>query len=139
MESDSVLILILVIYISCLLFKCVVSQIRQDIRREEGNDERQNIVQILNNRGRELRRIVRENINVVILTNDNNYMNITEQDDSDIENQLDKCSICHNILDEHVIKTECNHRYHKGCLLSWISSGQRRSLKCPVCVQSLSL
>lgn len=130
MELDTFLIFIVVIYTCVLILRCAASQLP---RRNDAIQEIQPINQI-----NEIRRIIRKSINVIILTNDN-QMEIGNEDDSDIENQIGKCSICHGILDHLVVKTECNHRYHKACLLNWIGSGQRRSLKCPLCVQSLSL
>jgi hypothetical protein len=78
------------------------------------------------------------NIHIIILTNINNELNIMNEED-DVENQLSKCPICQDVLENNSIITECNHMYHKSCLISWISSNQRQRLKCPVCIQSLSL
>lgn len=131
-SPDYILIIILIIYISILLFRCFV---QYALRNE--NDNNPEIVERIPERQQELQGILRRNINVIILTNDNDMDIMYEEDD--IENKILKCPICQDILNDHIIKTECNHRYHKPCLLSWIGSGQRQCLKCPMCLQSLSL
>lgn len=76
------------------------------------------------------------NRHIIILTNRDNEIVVA----NDIEVQqplIEECPICHDILEINVIKTECNHVYHKSCLISWINTGQIQSLKCPLCLQSL--
>ena len=65
--------------------------------------------------------------------------NENEEEKKEKESDIVTCSICHDIMESNTVKTECGHKYHKSCLISWIGSGQRRRLKCPICIQSLSL
>ena len=74
-------------------------------------------------------------IHIVVLTNEDFNMTIEDENEEDIP----QCSICHDTMTTNVIKTECGHKYHKSCLISWLGANQRRSLKCPICVRSLSL
>jgi hypothetical protein len=42
------------------------------------------------------------------------------------------CSICYNdIEDEEVPDLDCNHTFHKDCILQWMSTGDGRG--CPLC------
>lgn len=83
------------------------------------------------------RNFIPSNRHVILLTNINSSMVIAD----DIEEQrlIDECSICHDVLETNVIKTECEHIFHKSCVISWINSGQNQSLKCPICRTRLSL
>jgi len=46
---------------------------------------------------------------------------------------LDDCSICLNNLlkDQKVIKLNCNHIYHKDCILNWFNKDSENG--CPLC------
>ena len=46
----------------------------------------------------------------------------------------DDCSICINELDNNVVKTKCNHFYHKDCINELINHGHD---KCPYCRNEL--
>lgn len=74
------------------------------------------------------------NSNIIILTNiDNQISNDLEQI------LLNECPICYEIMDTNIIKTTCNHIYHNHCLITWINSDQQQNLKCPLCLQNLTL
>lgn len=135
-DTSYVLNIILFIYIFVLLARCFIYYYicPQTIQEINNNNELQlQEAQPLSHRRRY------RGINVVILTEHQNNQMVIGDDTRDIENQLDKCSICHDLLDKHIIKTECNHKYHKYCLLNWIGAMRNQSLKCPLCMQSLSL
>jgi hypothetical protein len=51
----------------------------------------------------------------------------------DIENP-DVCSICLEELREHILKTECNHSFHKECFEPLIQIG---NAICPICRKQL--
>lgn len=80
-------------------------------------------------------------VRLIVLTNNDSNMSISNALDleSQVDEELPQCPICHDILEKNVIKTECSHTFHKECLLSWIGSNQQLHLKCPICVQSLTL
>jgi len=50
-------------------------------------------------------------------------------------NNFEMCSICHIDfeIDDNLIKTRCNHFYHKACITQWFN----RSTKCPNCWSSV--
>lgn len=52
-----------------------------------------------------------------------------------INQPLQKCSICLSEyqIDEELISLECLHRFHSGCLESWL----RKSDQCPICRKSV--
>lgn len=65
-------------------------------------------------------------------------------DELDIENQNDDCCICLSKLSEvdleildKIVKLDCNHYYHKFCLLGWIESDNPLHLNCPLCLNDL--
>lgn len=132
MEADMIIFWSFIgLYWFCVLLRlfisrCCVSRTRIIIRDDNGNIEY---------------RRIESNVHIIILTNDNNNeLEISEENEDDIENQIPKCPICQDVLNINIVKTECGHKYHKSCLITWISSlNQRQHLKCPVCVQSLSL
>jgi hypothetical protein len=50
----------------------------------------------------------------------------------DTQNVDDICCICLNIMDNEILThkiTECNHKFHSGCLIQWL----RTSKQCPMC------
>ncbi len=49
--------------------------------------------------------------------------------------QEDICPICRDQMIIEVISTECNHKFHKDCLTSWIRASRR--CQCPMCNQNL--
>ena len=52
------------------------------------------------------------------------------------ENLLDECSICLGEMKkkEKVILLDCNHIYHKDCILEWF---QKKNNSCPLCREQL--
>jgi hypothetical protein len=42
---------------------------------------------------------------------------------------LNECSICLEINNNKIIKTDCNHEFHEKCLFEWI----KISMTCPIC------
>eukprot|EP00037_Helgoeca_nana_P024048 m.253312 g.253312 ORF g.253312 m.253312 type:complete len:784 (+) comp26516_c0_seq15:428-2779(+) len=52
----------------------------------------------------------------------------TEDDIADFGDELCFCMVDYE-LDDLVVTTTCNHRYHEGCLKRWLEG----SIKCPVC------
>ncbi len=63
----------------------------------------------------------RNNNHIIIFTN--------------LNSQKDICSICREQMIEEVISTECNHKFHKNCIKSWIQVSHR--CQCPMCNQNL--
>ena len=57
---------------------------------------------------------------------------------TNVENSEDDCPICCEKLLENIIKTECNHIFHKECLMHWINSSQTQRYNCPICVSNLT-
>jgi len=56
----------------------------------------------------------------------------------------DICCICLIELTEldleiadKIIKTHCNHYYHKMCLMEWINSDNINCFECPLCLTTL--
>ena len=49
---------------------------------------------------------------------------------------LNNCSICLDIMHEklYIIELECNHRFHAGCILKWVTQNQC----CPLCRSTIS-
>ena len=45
------------------------------------------------------------------------------------------CAICMSecTLESEAMITQCNHRFHKGCMSKWLESGSRNSMTCPMC------
>ena len=54
-----------------------------------------------------------------------------------LHNEKDMCPICLGDMIE-CIKTECNHKFHQDCLMTWIRTGNNR-YKCPLCVTDMSI
>ncbi len=52
--------------------------------------------------------------------------------------ETDVCSICYNNLqtEETISQCHCSHRFHHGCIKSWIDTGRGKA--CPLCRQLLS-
>lgn len=52
------------------------------------------------------------------------------------QNLLDECSICLAEMKEKdkVIILECNHIYHKDCIMIWF---QKNNINCPLCREPL--
>ena len=51
--------------------------------------------------------------------------------------ELNGCSICLDTIEideKEIIKTDCNHYFHKECLKEWFS----KSLSCPLCRKDLT-
>lgn len=129
MNDNTFFWICIILYISIMALRvlfmrfCTTNRTRVIFRNDENGNEIQ----------------VDRNIHIIILTNHEN----SDMDIVDIENQdeelIDKCPICYDLLNNNIIKTECNHKFHKPCLLTWIGSGQRNCLKCPICIQNLSL
>ena len=46
-----------------------------------------------------------------------------------------ECSICYELLNNEIIKTNCNHTFHKECLNKWLKIRQT----CPYCNQKLRI
>ena len=46
-----------------------------------------------------------------------------------IHNSLNECSICLEVNNNKIIKTDCNHEFHEKCLFEWI----KISMTCPIC------
>ena len=80
------------------------------------------------------------------------FIRIREQRERRIEyvivdeppNENDDCCICLVRLSEldleiadKIIKTDCNHYYHKSCLINWINSDNELRLNCPLCLGEL--
>lgn len=58
------------------------------------------------------------------------------------ENDNKNCVICLSELNDiesqsEVIKTKCNHYYHKQCIKDWIDSDNELHLNCPLCLNNL--
>ena len=49
--------------------------------------------------------------------------------------QEDICPICREQMIIEVISTECNHKFHKDCIKSWVRASRR--CQCPMCNQNL--
>ena len=48
--------------------------------------------------------------------------------------QKDKyCGICLEAIDKNLYVTDCNHIYHRKCLVNWNKSGEKNAKKCPSC------
>ena len=52
------------------------------------------------------------------------------------------CCIClDSLLDiesqENVIKTKCDHYYHRSCIKGWLQSDNELNINCPLCLQRL--
>ena len=52
-----------------------------------------------------------------------------------------KCSICQDKLlnseDDYVVKLNCNHFYHKGCIEKWITLSKNSD--CPLCRENIKV
>ena len=42
-------------------------------------------------------------------------------DIQDIDDNIDICSICLNTLNHNLVKTKCNHIFHKECINNWLN------------------
>ena len=63
----------------------------------------------------------RNNNHIIIFTNLNPQENI--------------CPICREQMIIEAISTECNHKFHKDCIKSWVRLSRR--CQCPICNQNL--
>jgi hypothetical protein len=66
---------------------------------------------------------------------------INKNEDDQLSDYLDECSICLDKLsfDKRLtVTTTCLHRYHRICLKKWIESNSEYSLCCPLCRYSLA-
>lgn len=52
-----------------------------------------------------------------------------------IKKNYDICTICLQELKNKLIKTNCNHSFHKKCILKWYSATLIKGLifNCPIC------
>lgn len=73
-------------------------------------------------------------LNSIELENINNIIILTNE-----KNNKENCPICYDKMDSGIIKTECDHIFHKQCIITWLSSEQKQRFKCPICIQNLSL
>jgi hypothetical protein len=47
---------------------------------------------------------------------------------------INKCSICHNdLLNNNIVITKCNHKFHFSCLNKW----KKKNNSCPLCRKAL--
>jgi len=66
---------------------------------------------------------------------------INKNEDDQMSDYLDECSICLDKLSFDkltTIMTTCLHQYHRNCLKKWIESNSEYSLCCPLCRCSLA-
>ena len=54
---------------------------------------------------------------------------------SEIELSNQTCSICLDYLNNNSAGLECNHYYHKDCIISWL----KEKAECPNCRNNLSV
>lgn len=64
------------------------------------------------------------NLNLNFSKQEQQYINVIYLDKM---NTNEECSICLNILNRSILKTECNHFFHKECLTKW------KNKTCPLC------
>ena len=59
----------------------------------------------------------------------------------DNEKDQFKCSICFDtlIFGKVILKTECNHIFHKSCLDNWINSKINLDTQCPICRKKINV
>lgn len=93
--------------------------------------------------------IHRWNININNINNNNNIQGvhvvefIHEIIELEIVEPIDKnCCIClDNLIElesqQRVIKTKCNHYYHRNCIKGWLQSDNELNLNCPLCLTHL--
>ena len=82
--------------------------------------------------------IIADDLDEVRLLHNNNNSNPQVIIMTNIEDTGDDCPICKEKMEENIIKTDCNHIFHKDCIKSWISCNQSQRYKCPICMQNLS-
>lgn len=46
-----------------------------------------------------------------------------------------QCSICLDDMDEHVVRLNCGHTFHRTCVTTWLVT---KSQTCPLCKQQLT-
>lgn len=49
------------------------------------------------------------------------------------EDDFPECPICMLPIKSEVLKTVCNHVFHRACIRSWNQSEQENRFKCPMC------
>lgn len=64
-----------------------------------------------------------------------NTTNITNNLYNNKEYDTDICSICLKDLNKNLVKTDCNHIFHKKCLCIWFTENivNNKDISCPNC------
>lgn len=53
--------------------------------------------------------------------------------------ELNECSICLDVLQNKVLTTRCNHKYHFNCIKQWVQKHKYNTSLCPLCNQSFAI
>lgn len=69
------------------------------------------------------------NTNVTNLPIDTIVPNLPNVPIDTIHKSLNECSICLEVNNNKIIKTDCNHEFHEKCLFEW----NKISMTCPIC------
>lgn len=87
---------------------------------------------IINRDNNRIRPIIEDEIEIITINP--NIEIINKINNKDIING--DCNICLE-EDNNIIKLDCNHNYHKECIIKWINQEMNRSKSCPICRQNI--
>ena len=63
-----------------------------------------------------------------------NHINLTSDTIVTIQKSLNECSICLEVNNNQIIKTDCNHEFHEKCFFEWM----KNSATCPICRKQIN-